>query len=454
MQITHENSDAQTAVVTVKIEKNDYAGKVDSSLRDVRRKVQMPGFRRGNVPIGMVRKMYGKSVLAEEVDKLLSESLNQYLKDNKVRYMGQPMPLEDGANFDPEAAEDFKFTFELGLEPEFELELGHHITLPYYKIRVEDKQVDEVIERQRNRFGQFKDAAVVEGEEVLKGSFWQIDANGLPMHDGVRVEQTSLSLKFMTDEATKDKFLGATVGDILDFNPLKAFGNEADVAAMLNINKSDRPHLEADYQFTIFSIQNFELAAVDQELFDKVFGPGAIADLDQFRARVAEEVEKSSVNESMQRLSVDARRQLSLLVGLLPKAFLAKWLTRRDSSISAEQVEADWDDIDRDLKWQLIQGRIAEQKQIQVTRKEVEGQARASIVAQFRQYGMDNIPEHLLEELAQKELAKEGQMENLYSSILNGKVLDAIHASVTLQEHVVTFDELKALYDAEQADKA
>lgn len=450
MNITKENIDELNAVVKLSIEKKDYEATVSETLKEYRKKANMPGFRAGKVPAGIIKKMYGKAVLADEVNKILSKELTKYIFDNNLNILGEPLPNEEKQPvIDWEKDENFDFVFDIGLSPEFEISLDKRNKLPYYEIKVDDELIDKQIEGYTNRFGENVPAEEIGDKETARGNFVQLDAEGNNLEEGISAENVLVSVELIKDEAIKKSFIGAKKGDVIKFNPKTAFENEHEVAHLLNIEHDKAKELDSEFNFTINEINTFQAAEVNEELFKKIYGEETeIKTADDFRAKIAEELKENLKYSSEYRLLIDAKETLSKKVNMdLPEAFLKRWLVATNENITEEQIEKDFEHFRKDLEWSLIKSKIAKDNEIKVDDNDIRESAREMANMQFRQYGMFNVPEEHLDNYADSILQNEEEKRKLSEKKLEDKVIAFIKDKVNLDVKETTQEEFDKLFE-------
>ena len=404
MNVSHNNIDQLNAIVTIEIEKADYADKVKKSLRAYGDKANIPGFRRGHVPYGMLVKMYGKAVKADEVNRLVSEALYNYITDNKLNILGEPMTAED-QTIDIEADENFTFKFDIALAPEINVTLDKNITVPYYKIAVTDEMVGKQDEMFRQRQGkQITIDAVSEERDLIKGSMVELE-NGVAKEGGIVVESTILSPAYIKDE--KEKFTAAKVGDKVIFNPAAACGDSmGELASMLNIDRDAAAEVKNDFEMTITEITHLQPAEHDQEFFDGIFGKDAVKNEEEYTAKVREMIAMQLIPESEYRFGIDARKAIEAQVGELelPAEFLKRWLVATNEKYTEENISEEYSKMEADLKWHLIKEFIAKTMEIKVVDEDLKALAMSVTRQQFAQYGMSNLPDDIVENYSQEML--------------------------------------------------
>ncbi len=449
MNITKTNIDDLNAVIKLQVVKEDYEQKVNDVLKNYRKKANIDGFRPGKVPMGLVKKMYGTAVLADEINKMLGQELMKYIRDNNLKIMGEPLPNEEETKeINWEKDTEFEFAFDIALTPEYTLSLSKRDKMNYYKIKVDDKMIDNGVEMHARRFGTQKPVETVQEKELLKGNFAQLDAEGNFMEDGITAENVVISLEYMADEDAKAKFVGAKVNDVITFNPRKAFGNASDLASMLNITKEEVEQLDSDFQYTVNEITAFVNAEINTELFDKVFEPGTIKTEEEFRNQIKSDIEKQLENDSDYKFLIDAKEKFVKKSKMeLPQAFLKRWIVATNKEMTAEQVEKDFANYEDEFKWQLIKTRLAEENEIKVTQEEVVEFAKQQALMQFQQYGMMNIPEEYLTNYAQQMLQNQDEVRKIEERKMDDKVAEYIKDTIKVEDKEVTADEFNKMFE-------
>jgi trigger factor len=361
MNITKENIDDLNALLKVEIKKADYEENVEKVLKDYRKKANIKGFRPGMVPIGLVKKMYGKAVQLDEINKLVSESIHKYLHDEKIEILGDPLPKDNDQemiNFDTK--EDFSFTFELGLTPQFEIKLSKKNKVNYYQIEVDEKMKTDYISNYTRRFGEFKSSEKSGEKDMLKGNIIQLGAKNIILEDGLKAENTTISIDIMKDEKIKKHFIGRKIDDEIDFDLRKALPNDFEIAGILNKKKDEVGDVNGNFRFTIKEINRFEPAEIGQKLFNKVYGEGVITSEDEFMKKVEEEIVNNLKRESDYKVMLDVKKlTIEKTDFSLPEDFLKKWLLKVNEKTTEEQIEKEFESFRSDLKWQLIRNKVA-----------------------------------------------------------------------------------------------
>ncbi len=445
MNIVRNDVDACNATLTLTIEQQDYAEKVDKSLKDYRRKVQMPGFRPGNVPVGLVKKMYGKTILAEEVNKLISEALYNYIKDNKLDILGEPISnetIQKPIDFDND--QTFEFVFDLGLCPEMTIDTTAKDKIPYYKIAVTDEMIDEHIKMHASRLGQYVPAEKTEEASVIKGEMTEITTEGEPL----KVVDALITPKYIKDDKQKKLFVGKKLGAKIKFNPVTAMTNEYEVSSLLNISKDKVKDYDRDFEYIITEITNHQSAELDQSLFDKVVGEGVVKNLEEFKEKIKEGISGIYVADSDYKFSIDAKEFFikKNKKAVFPEEFLKRWLKVTNEKMTDETIEKDFDKMLEYLKWDIIKKRFVEKYEIKIEDKDIKDAARQDVVMRFAQYGINNPQEDILNTYVEESLKQKGAFEQFYQQAVERVVISKIKELVAISEKEVTLEEFNKLF--------
>lgn len=450
MNVSLKNIDAVSGIVKLEIVKADYAEQVEKNLRSFRQKANVPGFRKGMVPMSMVKKMYGKHVLVEEVNKLVSENLFKYINDNKLRILGEPMPNEteqQPINFDTQ--EDFEFCFDVALSPEINIELSKNDKLPFYKIAIEDEMLNQQVESYTSNFGTSEQVEEVEEKDLIKGTVAELE-NGSPKEGGIVVESAVLMPSYLKDEAEKAKFVGAKVNSVIVFNPNKAYeGAEAEIASFLKVDKEAVAGITGDFSFEITEITRHKKAELNQELFDKVFGEGVVASEEEFKNKISDALAEQFAPQSDYKFLLDARELLVQKAGELKfaDAMLKRWLVAADEKNTAEKVEEEYPKIIADLTYQLIKENLVKNNDLKVENEDIENFAKRVAKAQFAQYGMLSVPEDVLANYAKDMLGNKNTLQNILDRAIEEKLAGWLKEQVELDVKEISADEFNKLFE-------
>ncbi len=450
MNISLENIDKVSAVLTIKMEKADYADRVEKALKDFRKKASMPGFRPGQVPMGLLKKRFGKDITAEEVNKLLGEKLYAYIKDNNLNILGEPLPSEDRQqNIDFDTMEEFSFAFDIALAPDFKAELGAEDTVDYYDIQVDDKMVDGQVNMYAQRAGSYEHVDSYEAKDMVKGLLAELDENGNTKEGGVQVEGAVMLPEYMKNDEQKAIFSGCKVNDVLVFNPHKAYdGHDVEISSLLKIKKEDAPAMTSDFSFQVQEITRFKEAELNQALFDEVFGKDAVSSEEEFRNKIKEVMAEQFVADSDYKFILDVRAYMMNKVGKLefPDAFLKRFMRVSNADKGEKFVEENYDRSIEELTWHLIKEQLVKAYAIKVEREDMVETAKNITKIQFAQYGMINMPEDVLNNYANEMLKKQDQVESLLNRSVENKLAAALKAVVKLNRKEISVEEFNKLF--------
>lgn len=447
MNISLQNVDSVSAVLTVQIEKADYQEKVEKALKTLRQKVNMPGFRKGMVPAGLIKKQYGVSVLAEEIDKLLQEKVFEYIRENKVNMLGTPLPKENQVNFETE--ENFEFSFDIALAPEFNVELSANDSVDYYDINVTDEMVDQQVKMYTQRTAKYEKVEDYQDNDMLKGLLAELDENGNTKEGGVQVEGAVMMPIYMKNDEQKAIFNGAKTNTVLVFNPSVAFdNNEAELASLLKLKKEEVADHKGNFSFQIEEITRMIPGELTQELFDQVLGEGKAHNEEEFRAQIKETIAKQFEADSDYKFLIDVRTYLTNKIGKLefPDALLKRIMLDNNKEKGEEFVAENYEKSLEELTWHLIKEKLVAANDIKVEQGDLTNMAKEATRAQFAQYGMINVPEELLENYSKEMLKKQESVEALLNRVVESKLSETLKGQVTLNHKAVSAEEFNQMF--------
>jgi trigger factor len=449
MNITRENTNELNAVLTVKIEKTDYVEKVENVLKDYRKKANIKGFRPGMVPIGLVRKMYGKAIQVDEINKIVTENIQQYLVDEKLEILGDPIPKADEQEkIDFDTQEEFTFSFELGLAPQFELKLSKKNKVSHYEISVDEKMKNDYLDNYTRRYGEFRNSDSIEEKDVVKGKIEAVENDGNPVSEGISIENTSLGIDLIKDEDIKKQFLGKEVNDAVTFDLKKAFPNDIEIAGLLKIKKEEVAGINGNFIFTVNEITRFHPAELGKELYDKIYGEGIVTTEEEFMKKIEEEIVASLTRESEFKLMQDIKKlALEKTDFQLPEEFLKRWLLRVNEKTTEDLIEKEFDSFRTDLKWQLIRNKVAKDNEMKITEEELQLEAENITRYQFRQYGLFYATDEQISNYAKETLKREDDAKRIADKIIEEKVLTQMKELVKLETKSATVEEFNKLFE-------
>ena len=451
MNVSLNNIDATKGIVKLEIVKADYAEKVEKSLKSFRQKANVPGFRKGMVPMGMVKKMYGKHVLVEEVNKLVSEGLYNYIRENNVNILGEPLPNETEQkeiNFDTQ--EEFEFCFDVALAPEIHIELAKADKLPYYQASIDEEMVNKQVQAYQANFGNYDQVDDVEEKDLVKGRVAELE-NGAPKEGGIVVENAVLMPMYIKDEAEKAKFIGANKNSVVVFNPNKAYeGAEAEIASFLKVDKEAVAGITGDFSFEIQEVTRHKNAELNQELFNKVFGEGVVNSEDEFKNKIREALAEQFAPQSDYKFLIDARDLLVAKAGEMAFAedLLKRWLLVANEKNTKEKIDEDYPKIIEDLKYHLIKENLVKSNGLKVEDADIEEFAKRVAKAQFAQYGMLSVPEDVLANYAKDILKNKQTLQNVIDRAVEEKLAAWLKEQVELDVKEISADEFNKLLEA------
>ena len=452
MNIKFESADKVNGLMTITIEQSDYAEKVEKTLKDYRKRAQIPGFRAGMATMVMIKRQYGTSVKAEEINRLLGEKLYDYVRENKIQMLGDPLPNEEQQKaLDFEGDGPFEFVFDIAVAPEFKAELSGRDKVDYYNIEVDDKLIDQQVEMYASRAGQYEKAETYQSRDMLKGDLRELDADGNTKEGGITVDSAVMMPEYIKVDDQKKLFDGAKLGDIITFNPKKAYpDNDTEIAALLKLKKEEVADLTADFSYQITEISRFAPAAVDQKLFDQVFGEGTVKDEKEFRQKIADSIKPQLLIDSDYKFLQDVRAHMEKKVGKLqfPDALLKRIMLNNNKDKGADFVEKNYEQSIVELKWHLIKEQLVAAQQIKIEDADLKSVATEAARAQFAQYGMSNVPEEYLDNYAAEMLKKRENVDSLVDRAVDIKLTEALKKVVKLNEKSVTLDEFNKMMQA------
>ena len=446
MNITRENIDALNAILKVEIAREDYEEKVDTVLKDYKKKATIKGFRPGKVPFGMIKKMYGPGVEVEEINKLVSESVSNYIAGENIEILGDPLPVQN-EDIDFENRESFELSFEIGIAPEFELSLTAKNKLPYYEIKIDEKLRNEFLANYTRRYGEYMAADEVMDEDLIKGDVYQVDENGHQVEGGLFATDSSLSVSVIKDEKIKKDFIGRKKGDEVTFDIDTAYPSDFEKAGILQMKKEEAGSIKGIFRVKINTVNRFKHAEVNQELFDKIYGEGAVTSKDEFMKRLEEEIRNNLSTESDYKLQIDAKKlAIDKIKFDLPEKFLRKWLIKVNKDITEEDIDKDFQNFIEDLKWQLIRNRVAQVHEVKVEQEDLLNEARNYTRMQFRQYGLYYASDEQVDSFANEMLKREEEYKKIAEQVLEQKVIAKIKEMVKIETKKVSTEEFNKLF--------
>ena len=449
MKISFENPDKINGLLTLVVEEEDYKNDVEKTLKDYRKKANVPGFRPGQAPMGMIKRQFGPSVKMEAVNKIIGQQIYKYVQDNKIQMLGEPLTSEKQAPVDIEKDGPYTFMFDIAVAPEMKVSLTGRDKVDYYKIVVDDKTIDQQVDMLASRSGSYEKAENYEGNDMLKGDLRELDENGNTKEDGITVESAVLMPSYIKVDDQKKLFDGAKLGDIITFNPRKAYpDNDTEVSQLLKIERDAVKDMESEFSYQITEIQRFKKHEVNEELFKQVFGEDTdVKDEAAFRAKIAEGLNEQLVNDSDFKFLLDVRAHCEKKVGKLeyPDALLKRIMLANNKDKGEDFVEKNYEMSIKELTWHLIKEQLVSAQNIKIEDADIKETAKEAARAQFAQYGMTNIPEEYIENYANEILKKGDSTEALVDRAVDRKLAAALKGVAKLNEKEISVEDFNKM---------
>ncbi|MBW4889541.1 trigger factor [Mucilaginibacter sp. HMF5004] len=447
MNITQEKIDKLNSTINIKIQPEDYTPQVEKAIKENAKKAKIAGFRPGMVPPAHIKKMYGKSILVDTINTLLSDTLNNYISENKIEVLGQPLPkIDETTNFNWDFTENFEFNYEVGLAPEFEVNFSAADKLTQYEIKVDDETLAARIKNIRRSYGKMTNPDVSADDDVLYSELKQLSPDGSVFEDGIS-NTTSVRLDQVKDEKIKKSLIGLKKEDVIVFDIQKAFNNDAaKVAGLLNIEEDEAADLKSKFQLTVKNVNRLEESDLNQEFFDKLFGAGAVTTEEEFTAKIKEEVEGMSTQDSERKLQNDLYNYaLDKIQFELPDEFLKRWLKATNEKLTDEELDKDYDAFAKNLKWTLIENKVIKDNKLEIKYEEVFELAKQRLDAQFRMYSPQPLAEEQLAQYTVQYLQNKENGNKIFEEVKAIKTLDFLKTVVTLDKKAINHDEFSKL---------
>ncbi|MBR5697284.1 MAG: trigger factor [Prevotella sp.] len=442
MNITFENPDKVNGLMTITVEENDFKEAVEKTLKDYRKKANVPGFRPGQVPMGMIKRMYGTAVKMDAINHVVGQEMYKYVKDNNIQMLGEPLPHEGNEAVDIEKDAPYTFQFDLAVAPEINVKLSGHDKVDYLTIDVDDKLIDQQVRMYASRSGSYQKADDYQDNDMLKGDLRELDKE-----NGIELTEAVVMPTYIKEEAQKKLFEGSKLGDIITFNPRQAYQSDAELASFLKVDKADLGFHTGDFTYQITEISRFAPAEVNQELFDQVYGKDAVKDEKEFRERVAGELKAQLQQNSDWKFLQDLRKHCEKKAGKLtwPDELLKRIMKQNNQDKGDDYVEKNYEGSVKELAWHLIKEQLVSAHDIKISDEEVKTAAREAARAQFAQYGMSNVPDEYLDNYAQDMLKKEENVQGFVDRAIDQKLIAVMKNVVKLDEKTVSLDEFNKL---------
>ena len=450
MKVSFENQDKVNGLMTIIVEESDYKEKVEKSLKDYRKQANIPGFRKGMAPMGLIKKQYGEYLKLDTINKVVGEELYKYIKDNKINMLGEPLPSAKQEAQDLEKEPPYTFYFDIAIAPEFKVALTSKDKLPYYDIKVDDATVDKQVDIFASRTGQYVKAEEYQKNDMLKGDLRELDEKGNTKEGGITLEAAVMMPEFIKVEDQRKLFDNAKLGDVIVFNPRKAYpDNDSEIAALLKIKREEVAQHEGDFSYQITEISRFEKAEVNQALFDQIYGEGEVKSLEEFRTKIAEGIKEQTVTDCDYKFLLDVRSYLEGKVGKLtfPDEILKRVMLLNNKERGEEFVEKNYEASIQQLTWHLIKEQLVEANKVKIEDKDVREAAKETARIQFAQYGMIQVPEEYVDNYVTEMFKKKENVDAFVDRAIDLKLIEALKKVVTLETKEVTLDEFNKIVE-------
>ena len=450
MKVSFENQDKVNGLMTIIVEESDYKEKVEKSLKDYRKQANIPGFRKGMAPMGLIKKQYGEYLKLDTINKVVGEELYKYIKDNKINMLGEPLPSAKQEAQDLEKEPPYTFYFDIAVAPELKVELTSKDKLPYYDIKVDDATVDKQVDIFASRTGQYVKAEEYQKNDMLKGDLRELDEKGNTKEGGITLEAAVMMPEFIKVEDQRKLFDNAKLGDVIVFNPRKAYpDNDSEIAALLKIKREEVAQHEGDFSYQITEISRFEKAEVNQALFDQIYGEGEVKSLEEFRTKIAEGIKEQTVTDCDYKFLLDVRSYLEGKVGKLtfPDEILKRVILLNNKERGEEFVEKNYEASIQQLTWHLIKEQLVEANKVKIEDKDVREAAKETARIQFAQYGMIQVPEEYVDNYVTEMFKKKENVDAFVDRAIDLKLIEALKKVVTLETKEVTLDEFNKIVE-------
>ncbi|MBO5539247.1 MAG: trigger factor [Prevotella sp.] len=448
MNISFEAKEKVNGLMTIVVEESDFQADVEKTLKDMRRRANVPGFRPGMAPMSMIKRQYGASVKMDAINKVVGQELYKYIQENKIQMLGEPLPSAQQEPVDIEGAAPYTFKFDIAVAPEFNAELTANDTIDYYNINIDDELINRQVEMYASRAGRYEKVETFEGNDMLKGDLRELDAEGNTLEGGITVEAAIMMPEYIKVDDQKKLFEGAKLGDIITFNPKKAYPeNLGELTSLLKISREQAETLTSDFSYQITEISRFTKAEVGQELFDQTYGKDAVKSEEEFRQRISDELKPQLVNNSDFKFLLDVRKYLENKVGQLtyPDEILKRIMKQNNKDKADDYVEKNYEGSIRELTWHLMKEQLVAANEIKIDDAEIMQAAKGMAATQFAQYGMNNVPEEYLENYAKEMLKKDDSRQGIVDRAIDVKLTAALKSVVKLNEKSVSLDEFNKL---------
>ncbi len=448
MNITQEKIDKLNSVVKISIKPEDYLERVEKAIKTQAKKAKLPGFRPGMVPSSHIKRMYGKSILVDEINNLLNDSLNKYIEENKLEVLGQPLPkVDESKELNWDYNDDFEFDYELGLAPDFKLDFSANDKLSYYQIKIDADTLESRIKNIRKSYGKMTNPEVSAEDDILYSELTQLSPDGAVFDGGISNAAVSVRLDLIKDEEIKKSLTGLKKDDVVDIDIQKAFGNDSfQISKLLNISEDDAKDLKSAFRLTVKNVNRLEEADLDQEFFDKLFGKDEVTTEEQFREKITAELESMTAQNADQKLHNDIVNFGIQKFNLeLPDEFLKRWLKATNQKLAEEELLNGYNDFARNLKWTLIENKIIKENNLEIKYEDIFEIAKERLGAQFKMYSPQAIPEEQLSQYTVQFLQNKENAGKIFEEVKTLKVLDYLKTVITLEKQEIEYNKFLEL---------
>lgn len=448
MKISFDNADKLNGLLTLTVEEADFKENVEKTLKNYRKKSNIPGFRPGMAPMGIIKRHFEPSVKMEEINKLVGEKMYEYIKENEIQMLGEPLPSEKQTPVDLESAAPYTFIFDIAIAPEFNAELSDKDTIDYYTINVDDELINKQVEMFASRAGHHEKVDDYKDNDMMKGDLRELDEKGRTKEGGIAIESAVMMPAYIKTEEQKKLFDGAKLGDIITFNPKKAYpDNDAEIASLLKLKKEDVAGLNSDFSYQITEITRYVKAEVNQELFDQVFGKDTVKSESEFRGKIAEGLKSQLAADSDFKFLADVRKHIEEKIGkpAYPDALMKRIMLANNKDKGQEFVDKNYDASIKELTWHLAKEQLMKAYKIKIEDADIKATAKEAARAQFAQYGMTNVPEDYIESYANDMLKKKEYTDSIVNRSVDRKLTETLKKTVKIAEKTITLDEFNKM---------
>ena len=449
MNISFDNSAKVSGKLTIVVEEADYNQDYEKALKSYRKNANVPGFRKGMAPMSMIKRQIGPQVLVDTLNKLVGNKLYDYIREEKIDMLGEPMPSAEQEPIDIEKPAPYTFMFDIALAPELNVTIGADDTIPYYNINIDDKIIDEQVKMYAGRSGSYEKVDEYQDNDMLKGDLRQLDIEGNTLEGGITLSESIVMPKYIKDEDEKKKFENVKLGDIITFNPRKAYESDAELASFLKVEKEQVFMYTGDFSYQVTEISRYQPHAVDAELFEQAYPGEEIADEAAFRARIATDIKAQFASNSDFRFLQDIRKAAEEKAGEVRYAddLMKKIMLANNTDKGQEYVDKHYDASIKELTWSLLKNKLSEAAGVKVEDKDIKAAAKEMARMQFAQYGMSNVPDEYLDKYADDMLKKQETVNSLVERAVDIKLTEALKKTVKLDEKTISLDEFNKLFE-------